>query len=181
MACKRFLGQSIDGCNQNTPNFKASGTVTDQCARYQLFVETRETVVCASDPRYSNTDRAAWHPFDPTDAHRAIDNFCQQNLVADPNAHDTGYGFSQYGKWPPGIARGGMNGVFIEVTFPSLCPADTPKKQAFKTGGDDCERRLGKMVVDGCDTKPGAPKLGGSLVDSVYPPIELKCRGQCRG
>jgi len=172
-ACKRFLGQTINDCNKDKADFKAAGVTTDQCAKYQISIESRETVVCGSDPRYSEADRARWHAFDPKDAHDAISEFCGKDLLADPAAVDKSGGFSQNGDWPTGIAKGGKSGISIEVSFHTntdlgaLCGADTPKNQAFKTGGDDCQRRLGKMVVDGCDTDKDGQKKGGWLVDSV--------------
>ncbi|KAL8920394.1 MAG: hypothetical protein Q9208_006275 [Pyrenodesmia sp. 3 TL-2023] len=71
-ACKRFLGQTINDCNKDQVNFKAAGTTTDQCAKYQLFVESRERVLCGSDPGYSEDVRATYLAFDPSIAHEAI-------------------------------------------------------------------------------------------------------------
>ncbi len=174
-ACKRFLGQTISDCNKDQPNFKAAGIITDQCARYQLFVESREIVICGSDPRYSEDIRATYNPFDPSVAYGAIKDFCDKNLLADPAAVDPNGGFSQYGDWPEGIAKGGTTGahaIRIEVGFRTpeeLHPwcDGVPENQAFKTGGDDCERRLGKVIVGRCDTEKDAQKRGGILIDPV--------------
>ncbi|KAG8526204.1 uncharacterized protein KY384_000197 [Bacidia gigantensis] len=165
------INKTINDCNKGDPKFKAAGTNTDQCAIYQIYVESRETVVCGSDPLYPQADRDRWKSFSPKDAHDAIDDFCGKNLQANPAARDDSGGFSQDGRWPKGIATGGNNSVSIKVTFHSqddlaACPADTKADQAFNTGGDDCQRRLGKMVVDGCD--PSGDKHGGWLLDSSY-------------
>jgi len=53
-ACKRFLTQSINDCNKDKPTFKAGGTVIDQCATYSLTPTSREGLICASDPRYTD-------------------------------------------------------------------------------------------------------------------------------
>lgn len=122
-------------------DIKAAGIITDQCARYQLSVETRESVICGSDPRYSDQQRALWQVFDPEAAYDAIDAFCGQDLHVDPAFVDSTGGFSQYGDWPEGLAKGGKPPVFIYVSFLSqsdFCGADVPENQAFKTGGDIC-------------------------------------------
>ncbi|KAL8768306.1 MAG: hypothetical protein Q9209_005445 [Squamulea sp. 1 TL-2023] len=166
------VGQTINECNQDKTDFKAAGIITDQCARYQLSVESRESVICGTDPRYFEAERALWVPFDLNAAYEAIDVFCGQDLLADPAVVDRTGGFSQYGDWPKGIAKGGKRPVYIDVTFHShddlggLCGLDTPTNQAFKTGGDQCRKKMRK-VVDGCDTSEGAQKKGGWLVDSV--------------
>ncbi|KAL8780909.1 MAG: hypothetical protein Q9213_006249 [Squamulea squamosa] len=170
-ACKRFLGQTISDCNKDKIDFKAAGITIDQCARYQLSVESRESIICGSDPRYSEAERALWVPFDRNAAYEAIDAFCGQDLLADPAVVDKTGGFSQYGDWPKGIAKGGKRPVFIDVTFHSpdelgaFCGSDTPKNQAFNTGGDQCRKKM-RRVVDGCDTDAGAQKKGGWMIDS---------------
>ena len=169
-ACKRFLGQTIRECNKDKADFKAAGISTDQCARYQMSVESRESVICATDPRYSEETRALWPPFDPQAAYDAIDTFCAQDLLADPTFVDKTGGFSQFGDWPKGLAYGGKSGVSIRVSFPGFCGADTPKTKPFKTGGDSCHKKM-RRVVDGCDTGKDAQKKGGYLIESVRLPI----------
>ncbi|KAL8649955.1 MAG: hypothetical protein Q9226_005352 [Calogaya cf. arnoldii] len=169
-ACKRFLGQTIKECNKDKVDFKAAGITTDQCARYQLSVESRESVICASDPRYSEETIALWPSFDPQAAYDAIDTFCAQDLLADPAFVDKTGGLTQYGDWPKGLAKGGKSGVSIRVSFPDFCGADTPKTKPFKTGGDSCHKKM-RRVVNGCDTGKDAQKKGGYLIESVCLPI----------
>lgn len=41
-----------------------------------MSIESRETVICGSDPRYSDAQRALWQPFDPKAGYDAIETFC---------------------------------------------------------------------------------------------------------
>ncbi|KAL8895321.1 MAG: hypothetical protein Q9192_003714, partial [Flavoplaca navasiana] len=167
-ACKRFLGQTISDCNTDKKYFKAAGVNTDQCARYQLSVESRETVICGSDPRYSDAQRALWHPFDPEAGYDAIETFCGKNLLADPSFVDKTGGFSQFGDWPEGLAKGGKRPVTITAKFleeSDFCGTDTPANKAFKTGGFTCRQKL-RGIIDGCDTARDVQKKGGYMIES---------------
>ncbi len=101
--------------------------------------------------------------------------FAARTSFADPSVKDETGGFSQFGKWPKGVARGGwQNGITIQVTFPGGCKdPDTPKDNSFKTGGPDCHRILADKIVNNGDTGPGQQKRGGSLVSSVCKPFDV--------
>ena len=130
-----------------------------------MTANNRETLVCASDPRYSENDRKNLDTFSRASALDAIDDFCSKNLTADPEVTDPK--FSQHGDWPEGVAKGGKNDIIISVTFVNICPGDTPKNRKFPTGGTDCHRRLANMIIDQCDTNMNQKKWGGSLIESV--------------
>lgn len=98
-------------------------------------------------------------------AHDGIKDICVQDLLADSTVVETN-GFSQHGDCPTGVARGGNSEVSIEVNSKDLCNADTPEIRP-SAGGDDCQRRLGRMIVHGCDTDADAQKTGGWSIDSV--------------
>lgn len=141
--------------------------MTDQCATYSVVPTTREALICTSDSRYTDADRAGTNLFDADAAYTAIDQFCAKDLLADPTATTTG--FSQDGTWPKGIAKGnGTEGIGIAVTFPGGCTApDTPKNQAFNTGDPDCHRILRDTIINQCDMNPGEKKRGGTVISSV--------------
>ena len=142
---------------------------TDQCARYQLSVESRETVICGSDPRFSDAQRALWQPFDPEAGQDAIESFCSKNLLADPSFVDTTGGFSQDGNWPKGLAKGGKRPITITVKFlkkSDFCGTDTPANRAFMTGGYTCRQKL-RGIIDRCDTARDVQKKGGYMIESV--------------
>ena len=171
-ACNRFFTNILSECKGNSNPWSVGGTLTDECAVYTLSVSPREALVCSTDPDYSPADRDHLDTFDRGRALDAIDDFCSKDLLADPKARVKDTGFSQDGTWPQGVAKGGKNGISIDVSFESdTCDKDTPKAEKFKTGGPECKRKLSDLVLDGCDTTTRQKKMGGSLLESVSGPL----------
>ena len=172
-ACNRFFTTLLDDCKGDKQQGSVGGSLTDQCAIYDLTVESREKLACATGPGYTDADRASSDTFTRDRAMASIDDFCNKDLLADPKAKDPK--FSQDGTWPEGVAKGGLDQMEIDVTWPddkdrdTICGGDTPKNDKFKTGGPECKRKLGDLLVDGCDTGTREKKMGGFLIESVSP------------
>lgn len=97
----------------------------------------QETLVCTSDPRYTDALHVGTNAFDRDAAVKAIKDFCGKNLLFDPDVKDNTSSLSQYGDWSTGIAKGsGKAGTGIDVNASTLCKGqDPPKNQKFETGG----------------------------------------------
>lgn len=181
LACQSAFGSLSRDCDQG-------GTLKDFCATYTLNVTSTETMFCFS--KYPPDAVEGIKNFTRDEALDTISEFCDRNLVADPNAADPGTSFGQNNNdWPKGVARHLKNGILAEVTFPkdsygkSWCPEDTPKQQAFETGGDECLRRFKDKLIDGCDTDSEDEKEGGYLEEAVsrftYPSSQRCCQSAC--
>ena len=167
-ACNRFFTSLLDDCKGDKQQGSVGGSLTDQCAIYDLTVESREALLCATGPSFKDTDRSDSDTFTRDRAMASIDDFCGKDLLADPKAKDPK--FSQDGKWPEGVAKGGLDQMEIDVTWAEgVCNGDTPDKEKFKTGGPECKRKLADLLVDKCDTNTREKKMGGFLIESVSP------------
>ena len=168
------MNQIIDNCNTDTTTAKQGGHTDYDCATYAYVARPLEREICLSDPQvYNDGDRKAYATFSLDQATSAIQQYCAQNLLADPAQKIVP--FTQNGAYLTGMAWWSFlppnAGVVIDIkiTFAdknSMCVSQTPDAQKFNAGGDSCTRILTDLVND-CDTTSASTKWGGFSIESV--------------
>lgn len=134
---------------------------------------SREKLFCFNIPGYSDEANTEAKPFLREDGLDTINDFCDRNLLVDPSMKDAESYFHYTNEYPEGVAKYVKHDITVEVTFPKdgisrgWCSEDTPDPRKFKTGGEECHRRLADVLLDGCNKQTQGETKGGFLEDGV--------------
>ena len=148
--CNTIFSTILNGCDTSTTIAKHGGTLSDQCASFNLTVETSNKLNCI-DPRDAP---GGYSYFSVTDATAAIKTFCSaKGRFLDPNDSQLGPGgFCQFcaNTLPNYVEEVGNVSLNISVSFGSDPSCPTPKRFNITDVQSDCENCL-LQTVNGCE------------------------------